>query len=184
MQYEIHAQDGPVVLRPLRRADAGLILSWLTDPRNLEYWEGPGTVYDMQRVIEDFYQEEWNASKCMIVYEGQDVGYVQAYLLDEEMRDEYEYSKAGLKTFGIDQFIGVPELWGQGIGRRFVDLLCRYLEENCGAGAIVLDPHCDNPRAIRCYEACGFKKLKLLPRHELHAGEMVDCWLMERRKTE
>ncbi|MEH1834506.1 MAG: GNAT family protein [Nostoc sp.] len=35
----------------------------------------------------------------------------------------------------------------------------------------------DNPRAIRCYEKCGFVKVKLLPAHELHEGEYSDCWL-------
>ena len=44
---------------------------------------------------------------------------------------------------------------------------------------MVLDPHVDNERAIRCYEACGFHKVKKLPKHELHDGVWVDCWLME-----
>lgn len=34
-------------------------------------------------------------------------------------------------------------------------------------------------RAIRCYEACGFRKVKRLPAHELHEGQWKDCWLME-----
>ncbi|WP_309138169.1 GNAT family N-acetyltransferase [Priestia megaterium] len=44
---------------------------------------------------------------------------------------------------------------------------------------IVLDPQAWNQRAIACYEKCGFKKVKYLPKHEYHEGELRDCWLME-----
>ncbi len=178
MQYEIFAQDGPVSLRPLEQEDASTLLRWLTDPRNLEYWEGPHEVFTPERIQEDFYTEEWNGSACIVCYNGQDIGYVQTYQLDDEGFTEYGYDRHDLKAFGIDQFIGEPELWGKGLGRQFIKLICHYLRDSCGARAVVLDPHADNPRAIRCYEACGFKKVKLLPKHELHDGVMVDCWLM------
>jgi len=42
------------------------------------------------------------------------------------------------------------------------------------ARKVVLDPHVTKPRAIRCYEKWGFRKVKLLPRHELHEGERRD----------
>ena len=47
------------------------------------------------------------------------------------------------------------------------------------ADIIILDLYVDNLRAIRCYEKVGFKKIKFLPKYELHDGEMVDCYLME-----
>lgn len=184
MRYEIKLREGPVSLRPLTPEDAPLLLRWLTDSRNLEYWEGPGTVFTPERVQEDFYQDGWNASRCIIQYEGRDIGYMQAYELDEEMFREYQYPYTPERVFGIDQFIGEPELWGKGIGRRFIGLLCGWLHEARGAKAVVLDPHADNPRAIRCYEACGFQKVKFLPKHELHGGEMVDCWLMAKEWEE
>ena len=184
MRYEIKLREGPVSLRPLTPEDAPLLLRWLADSRNLEYWEGPGTVFTPERIQADFYQDGWNASRCIIQYEGRDIGYMQAYELDEEMFREYQYPYTPERVFGIDQFIGEPELWGKGIGRRFIGLLCRWLHEARGAKAVVLDPHADNPRAIRCYEACGFQKVKFLPKHELHGGEMVDCWLMAKEWEE
>lgn len=42
------------------------------------------------------------------------------------------------------------------------------------ADAIVMDPEVRNPRAIRCYEKCGFRKLK-----EIEGGQK---WLMELRR--
>ncbi len=182
MQHEIDLEEDGVALRPLTAEDAPLLLGWLTDPRNLQYWEGPGAVFTPERVQEDFFSDEWNASRCIIQYQGRAVGYVQAYQLDREMFEEYCYPYTPEPVYGIDQFIGVPELWGQGIGRRFIKLLADYLFESCRAQAIVLDPHADNPRAIRCYEACGFQKWEFLPRHELHDGVLVDCWLMVLRR--
>lgn len=178
MQYDISARSGPVALRPLEPSDAPLMLKWLTDVRVLEYWEGPHAVFTPERIREHYFDDEWNASRCIIEHDGRPIGYIQAYQLDAEMFDEYEYPRTNLLTFGIDQFIGEPEFWGQGIGRQFVRLVCDYLRDHCSAQAVVLDPHADNLRAIRCYEACGFKKVKSLPEHELHDGIKVDCWLM------
>ena len=53
-----------------------------------------------------------------------------------------------------------------------------HLFEAKGADWVILDPHVDNARAIRAYEKCGFRKIKLLPEHEWHEGKYVDCWLM------
>lgn len=178
MQYEISAQEGAVSLRPLTPGDAGLLLKWLTDRRVLEYWEGPSAVFTPERIQEDFYDDPDPTTRCIVQYQGRDIGYLQFYPLGEEGFSEYQYPRTDLSVFGIDQFIGEPELWGQGIGRRFIRLICGWLRKNAGAQAVVLDPHADNPRAIRCYEACGFRKVKFLPRHELHDGVKVDCWLM------
>ncbi len=178
MQHEFHLASGPIRLRPLVPADADLLFTWLTDPHVLEYWEGPSTVYTPQRVQEDFYNDDWNASRCIICYEGREIGYVQIYQLDDEGFEEYQYPKVDRPVYGIDQFIALPEYWGKGVGRAFIRLLTEELHTRWGAHSLVLDPHADNERAIRCYEACGFRKVKLLPQHELHDGVKVDCWLM------
>lgn len=167
-----------VSLRPLLPADAALLLRWLRDPRVLEYWEGPHEVFTPERIQEDFYDDDDPTVRCIIQYQGRDIGYLQYYPLDAAGFAEYQYPRTDLTAYGIDQFIGEPDLWGKGIGRAFVRLICAYLRDTLNAQAVVLDPHADNLRAIRCYEACGFKKVKFLPGHELHDGVMVDCWLM------
>ena len=50
-----------------------------------------------------------------------------------------------------------------------------------GAEILLLDPHQDNPRAIRAYEKAGFRILRSLPAHELFEGNMADCFLMEKQ---
>ena len=101
------------------------------------------------------------------------------YKLDNEALEEYSYQSTNKVIYGIDQFIGEPEYWDKGIGTKFMKLVLQYLTNSKGAEIVILDPHADNPRAIRCYEKVGFKKIKFLPKHELHDGEMVDCYLME-----
>ena len=84
----------------------------------------------------------------------------------------------------MDQFIGEVDLWNRGLGTRAVLLLLTYLFRSEGARKVTLDPHADNFRAIRCYEKCGFRKVKLLPAHEMHEGANRDCWWMEVEHSE
>lgn len=57
--------------------------------------------------------------------------------------------------------------------------IVRFLVTEMDVQKIVLDPQSRNKRAIACYEKSGFKKIKILPNHELHEGHLQDCWLME-----
>ena len=67
----------------------------------------------------------------------------------------------------------------KGIGTELVSLVVNYLIEEKGADRIVMDPQTSNKRAMRCYEKCGFEKVKHLPKHELHEEVYQDCWLIE-----
>ena len=167
-------------LRLLEDNDKTLLLKWLTDERILNFWEGKSSVFDLDRVTEKYYSEEdVEIIRTIIEYDGKSIGYVQMYKLNDELLNEYEYPVTDKVVYGIDQFIGEPEYWDKGIGTKFMKLVLQYLTKEKNADIIILDPHADNPRAIRCYEKVGFKKIKLLPKHELHDGEMVDCYLME-----
>ena len=167
-------------LRLLEDNDKTLLLKWLTDERILNFWEGKSSVFDLDRVTEKYYSEEdVEIIRTIIEYDGKSIGYVQMYKLNDELLNEYEYPVTDKVVYGIDQFIGEPEYWNKGIGTKFMKLVLQYLTKEKNADIIILDPHADNPRAIRCYEKVGFKKIKFLPKHELHDGEMVDCYLME-----
>lgn len=173
-------RDQKISLRLLTQQDRKLLLKWLSDKRLLNFWEGKSSVFDLDRIIKEFYSEEkFEITRAIIEYNGKSIGYVQMYKLDEDMLNEYEYPLTNKVVYGIDQFIGEPEYWGKGIGTDFMKLVLNYLTKEKNAVIIILDPHADNLRAIRCYEKVGFKKFKFLPKHELHDGEMVDCYLME-----
>ena len=172
--------DDNVGLRLLTEHDKHLLLKWLTDERVLNFWEGKSAVFDLNRVTEEYYsKEDVEIIRTIIEYNGKAIGYVHMYKLNEELLNEYEYPLTDKVVYGIDQFIGEPEYWDKGIGTKFMKLVLQYLTKEKGAEIVILDPHADNPRAIRCYEKVGFKKIKFLPKHELHDGELVDCYLME-----
>lgn len=175
----IHLTSGPVTVRPLEERDAPLLLKWMTDERVLEWYEGRDQVFTPERVQEDFYGDEPLGRRCIVEYEGVPIGYIQIYRLDEELCREYHYPHPDWVSFGIDQFIGEPEYWNKKIGRTFISMVVKYLTEQENARSVILDPHDNNPRALRCYEACGFRRIKFLPAHELHEGVMEDCYLME-----
>ncbi len=178
---EIRLSRGAVTVRPLAESDAPLLLKWMTDPRVLEWYEGRDAQFTPERVRENFYSDEPLGRRCIVEYEGRAIGYIQIYRLDREMCREYGYPHPDWVSFGIDQFIGEPEYWGKGVGRAFISMIAEYLTQRENAQSVILDPHANNPRALRCYEACGFRKIKFLPAHELHEGVWEDCWLMEYR---
>ena len=152
-------------LRLLTEQDKNLLLKWLTDERVLNFWEGKSSVFDLDRITEEYYSEEdVEIIRTIIEYDGKSIGYVHMYKLNDELLNEYEYPLTDKVVYGIDQFIGEPEYWDKGIGTKFMELVLQYLTKEKNADIIILDPHADNPRAIRCYEKVGFKKIKFLPR--------------------
>lgn len=171
--------EGIYCLRRMAAADDdyALMARWLSDERVLACYEGRDKPHSMALVREKYgpraLQDE-NVTPCIMQVERRPIGYMQYYPADVE---EYSFEEHG-NVYAIDLFIGEPDLWGQGIGTAFVRLLLRYLFEQVGADWVILDPHVDNPRALRAYEKAGFRKIKILREHEIHEGKKVDSWLM------
>ena len=160
--------------------DYRLLAKWLTDERVLEFYEGRDNPHDLDKVRERYGpQGRGEAIPCILEWQGRPIGYMQFYALIEEGKAEYAVESIE-GVYGMDLFIGEPEHWDKGIGTQAVLLLVRYLFETLGARQMVIDPHVSNLRAIRSYEKAGFRKVKVLPKHEWHEGEYRDCWLMVR----
>ncbi|OMD43070.1 GNAT family N-acetyltransferase [Paenibacillus sp. RS8] len=166
-------------LRTLEPGDAGLLMKWLSDPVVLEFYEGRDRPHDLELVSKHFYEDRDEVTRCIVQYREQDIGYLQFYLIDEEEVEEYGYTEFKGKIFGMDQFIGEAEWWNQGIGSQLIKKTVNYLIENKQADKIVMDPQAWNKRALRVYEKSGFVKKKYLEKHEMHEGELRDCWLIE-----
>lgn len=170
-------QNGKLIVRRLEKGDNVLLAKWLSDPRVLEFYEGRDNPFDIAKVNEVFYAPDDEEVKCIVEYDGKDIGYIQFYQLDADTMEDYGY--AGERVYGTDQFIGEVAYWNKGIGTLLVTSITKYLIEEKHADRIVMDPQAHNTRAIHCYEKCGFRKVKLLPGRELHEGEYRDCWLIE-----
>ncbi|WP_163102356.1 GNAT family N-acetyltransferase [Peribacillus alkalitolerans] len=171
-------QKEKIRVRTLENHDNVLIAKWLTDPNVLQFYEGRDRPQTQELVNEKFYNREEDEVGCIVEFDGEPIGYIQFYPLDQDARKLYGYDKSEV-IFGTDQFIGEVEYWNQGIGKLLVQSMVQYLLDQHGAEKIVMDPQAWNERAIRCYEKSGFKKIKFLPKHEYHEGEYRDCWLIE-----
>ena len=150
--------------------DFSHLSKWLTDHRVLEFYEGRDAPVSMDEARTAFSPRTMQAegtTPCFIELDGEPIGYIQYYLNDEP------------GTWGIDLFLGVPELWGQGLGAQAIRAMLEFLFSQEAARAVTVDPHATNERAIRCYEKCGFRKVRILERSEWHEGSYRDCWLME-----
>ena len=179
-------RNGDLALRLMRDEadDYKQMTKWLTDPRVLEFYEGRDNPFPLARIVEKYSPRvlrSESVTPCFLICEERLIGYMQFYpVASEEDRLSYgmEASDGAVNIFGADQFIGEPGYWNRGIGTRALRLMLSYLFAAKQAGAVVVDPHVDNLRAIRCYEKCGFRKIRILRRHELHEGIWRDSWLM------
>jgi aminoglycoside 6'-N-acetyltransferase len=89
---------------------------------------------------------------CWVVqFEDDVVGFVQAY---EDRHPEYRHG-------GLDLFLH-PAVHGRGLGQDVVRTVCRHLLEDRGHHRLVIDPAEANVRAIRCYEAVGFRRVGVM----------------------
>lgn len=170
-----------VRVRPLRDCpeEVALMSRWLSDPRVLEFYEGRDKPHTEQMIRESFIDGMAGTEEtaCLIEWEGRPIGYLQFYPVEGDGLANYD-CEPGPLTYGIDLFIGEPACWGQGLGTAAIRLVLEYLTGPCGAGRVVIDPVTTNARAIRSYEKCGFRKVKILPQHEFAEGKWTDNWLM------
>jgi len=163
----------------LKEEDAAFLVKWLSDPEVLRFYEGRDNSFDIVKVKEKFFTKESETNRCIVEWQEEPIGYIQYYMVDDEYRDKYGYDQFKGRLYGMDQFIGETDYWNKGIGTTLVRSMTAFLMERKNAEAIVMDPQAWNERAIHCYEKCGFKKIRLLPKHEYHEGEYRDCWLIE-----
>jgi aminoglycoside 6'-N-acetyltransferase len=170
-------QNTEITVRELEKTDEELLVTWLSNPVLLEYYEGRDRPHDLNMVREHFYKSE-EETRCIVEYAGIRIGYIQFYPLDKESRLSYDYGKHE-SIYGMDQFIGEIDYWNKGIGKILVTSMVEYLVNNRRVDKVVMDPQTWNERAIACYEKCGFKKVKLLKENEKHEGQLRDCWLIE-----
>lgn len=169
-------------VRILTDNDADFLVKWLSNPLVLHYYAGRDKPHDIEMVKKIFFQED-NEMKCIIEYDSNPIGYIQFYELDDEGKEKYGYTDMEGKIYGTDQFIGEVNYWNKGIGKLVVSSMIEYLITHLNASIIVMDPQTWNVRAISCYEKCGFKKIRLLPKNEWHEGELKDCWQMVYSKS-
>jgi len=76
-----------------------------------------------------------------------------------------EENEPAYRHASIDIFLD-PAVHNHGLGRDAVRTLARHLVRDRGHHRITIDPAVDNPTAIRCYAAVGFRPVGVMRRYE------------------
>lgn len=181
---EIVLQSDDISIRRMedKEADYQLLLKWLTDKDLLQFIYGPSVKFTLPRIKKKYRHRALGIDKDGVVarifsYKGKDIGYIQYFPAGKP--EDYELDSTE-NVWGVDMWIGEKRYRGKGIGSQALKLLSDFLISDRRAVKVVIDPHLNNPRAIHAYEKAGFKKVKILKKHEWYDGKKVDAWLMEK----
>lgn len=143
--------DERVRLRPGTGADVAVLHEILTESSVAQWWGKPKP---HNEVSTDLHGDD-GTYLLVIESDGVVVGGIQ---YGEENEPDYRHAN-------IDIFLG-DRSQGRGIGREAIALLARYLFDVRGHHRLVIDPSATNSRAIRCYEAVGFRTVGVMRQYE------------------
>lgn len=155
-----------VVLRPAEEEDAALFLRWQNHP---EVWwfmdyERPWT---LKGVREDLERAREEGHAFVIEVDGRPIGRIG--LNRFRRRDQ---------ICALYVYVGEPEHWGRGHGRDAVMALLAHAFERLDLARVELWTLSGNDRALRTFEACGFRHEATLAQRSFKDGRFVDHIVM------
>ena len=139
----------PYRFRPMSASDLPMVKDWLAAPHVAEWWNRAD---QFEFVSGDLNHHD--LAQFIVSFDERPLGYLQCYRISA-WQDGFGRQPEG--TRGLDQFIGEPNMIGQGHGSAFVRGFTENLL-NSGTPRVVLDPDPANARAIRAYEKAGFTR--------------------------
>ncbi|TCI36442.1 MULTISPECIES: GNAT family N-acetyltransferase [unclassified Exiguobacterium] len=134
------------------------------------HYDGEYAFYDMEADEDDLAEfldtEQRGQSVFAITNDGELVGFVSVHQTDADT---------------IDLGLGMkPGLTGNGTGRAFVTSILDFIESTFDPNRITLSVATFNARAIRVYEACGFRQVASFQQDT--NGSTFDFIALERKK--
>ncbi|MDX6690577.1 MAG: aminoglycoside 6-N-acetyltransferase [Solirubrobacteraceae bacterium] len=148
-----------LTLRPLEDHDADALVAIIDRPGVREWW---GTENTCENLLED-------QPAFAIDVDGELAGWLGYW---EEEDGDYHHAS-------MDIFLA-PEFQGGGLGPAALRLVARWLVDERGHHRLTIDPDVRNERAIRAYEAIGFRRVGIMRRYsrgpdwEWHDGLLMD----------
>lgn len=131
--------------RPLRVTDFPLLLIWLSNDHVKQWWNDGDNTLD--KVAMHYGAEEPDVARFILIESTEagesPLGYFQYYIVSKEI-------------IGIDQFIGEADRINKGIGTAAIKLFLEMIITRHKPQQVIIDPHPENKRAIRCYEKVEF----------------------------
>ena len=132
--------------RPVTLADADMLAAWQAAPHVRAWWDSDGPL-DADALADA------RVARSIVTHTGRAFAYMQDYTVHGWEGHHFAHLPDGSR--GIDQYIGLPDMVGQGHGPAFIRARLKALFEG-GAPTVATDPHPDNARAIAAYGKAGF----------------------------
>ncbi len=155
LTHDVTLHGPRVLLRPLTEDDWAPLLTWNNDPEVSEFAEGDdaqsSTLDDLQGIYRAI---SANAYCFLMELDGEPIGecWLQHMNLQRVLARH-----PGEDVRRIDIAIGVPALWGQGLGREAVGLLLDFGLRREGVDVIyACSVRAENTRSRRMFESLGF----------------------------
>lgn len=158
-------------LRPLKESDLDEIMKWINNLEVTKYLSS--LIFPVSRLEEEKYLEKMmsknDEQKNMVIenMERQYIGQISLVHIDWKNRNA---------ELGI--VIGNKKDWGKGYGTEAIKMVLDYGFHQMNLNNIYLWVFEYNPRGIRCYEKCGFKKDGTLRKSHFYQGKYHNEILM------
>lgn len=137
--------------------DIPLLHEWLNRPHVAEWWGRPPSLEDVRRRYTA--RIDGAVVRCYIAYEDRrPMGFIQTYRAADVGGGWWE-DVTDRGVFGLDQYLAEASELGRGVGRRMIGAFVNLLFRDSEVSQVQADPAPHNVRAIRCYEAVGFRKI-------------------------
>ncbi len=155
-------------MRAIEREDLPNYVQWFGDPRILDYF---GRFQPLSQAQEEAWYEGQlqDPSVCnfAIEFEGRHVGGAGFSNIE---------GHNGSAEVGL--FVGIPELWDQGLGCDVLESLLRFGFEEMNLHRICLRVFAENERAVHLYEKVGFRHEGCWRQAEFRHGRYHDLLWM------
>ena len=152
--HDVTLRGPRLLLRPLTEDDWAPLLAWNNDPEVLAWAEGDEvqsrTLDEVQRIYRAI---SVNAHCFLMELDGEPVG--ECWLQRMNLQ-RLVARHPGQDVRRIDIAIGLPALWGQGLGREAVGLLLDFGFRREGVDVIYACVDAENVRSRRMFESLGF----------------------------
>ena len=167
-----------VMLREFRREDISGMRGWAEDEATCEslgtYYVNPQTLEMTERSLGLYLSGDAAGANFVIADRETEryLGQVNLTMIDR-IAHHAELS-----------VVMAPDSRGRGYAREGISLMLRHAFEAMNLNRVYLKVYEDNPAAIACYEACGFRHEGALRQHAYHRGRYVDALCMGILKSE
>ena len=163
-------------LRPYKACDAQIITKWLKSEYAFRQWSADR--YEKYPITPDdmnlYYVSDKNNEKIWGMTAFDDTGIIGHFTMRFPNDNNLEEIRLG--------FVIVDDkVRGRGYGREMLSLAIQYAFDFVKVKKISLGVFENNIAAIKCYESCGFQRVKLENAECYHCmGEIWDCIEMEK----